>query len=73
MPAIKFLFDTLYFLKVLKRGLGVDVIYAQDPVSVGLPSVLAAQILNKKFLLKIVGDYAWEQLQIKNYKFQIKN
>lgn len=53
----------VYFLKVLKLGRRADVIFAQDPVSVGLPSFLAAKILGKKFILKIVGDYAWEQSQ----------
>lgn len=56
----------VYFLKVLKKSFGVDIIYAQDPVSVGLPAALVAKFLNKKFLLKVVGDYAWEQYQIKN-------
>jgi len=51
----------VYFFKVLKRGSGVDVVYAQDPVSVGLPSVLAAKILNKKFIIRVAGDFAWEQ------------
>ncbi len=51
----------VYFLKVLSRGFKADIIFAQDPVSVGLPSYLAAKVLNKKFYLKIVGDYAWEQ------------
>ncbi|MEI8339499.1 MAG: glycosyltransferase family 4 protein [bacterium] len=46
---------------VLWRARGVDMVYAMDPVSVGLPSVLAAKILFKKFYLKVVGDYAWEQ------------
>lgn len=50
-----------YFLEILKSGRKADVIFAQDPVSVGLPSCLAAKILRKKFVLKIVGDYAWEQ------------
>ena len=59
-----------YFLKILKRARGVDVIFAQDPVSVGLPSALAAKVLGKKFLLKVVGDYAWEQFQ--NQKLKIK-
>jgi len=54
-----------YFLKVLREGRTADVIYAQDPVSVGLPSMLAAKILRKKFILKVVGDYAWEQFQQK--------
>jgi len=51
----------VYFFKVLFSGFGADIIYAQDPVSVGLPALVAAKILRKKFYLKIVGDYAWEQ------------
>jgi len=51
----------LYFIKLLIDGIGKDVIYAQDPVSVGYPAMWAARILKKKFVLKIVGDYAWEQ------------
>jgi glycosyltransferase involved in cell wall biosynthesis len=50
-----------YFCKVLKKGRKTDIIFSQDPVSVGLPSLIAAKILRKKFVLKIVGDYAWEQ------------
>lgn len=51
----------IYFFKALYRGRYCEVIYAQDPVSVGLPALWAAKILRKPFLLKIVGDYAWEQ------------
>lgn len=51
----------VYFFKVLSRGFSADIIYAQDPVSVGLPAYCACLILQKKFFLKIVGDYAWEQ------------
>ena len=51
----------MYFLKVLRLGGSADIIFAQDPVSVGLPAMLVAKILKKKFLLKVVGDYAWEQ------------
>ncbi|MCK5027881.1 MAG: glycosyltransferase family 4 protein [Candidatus Pacebacteria bacterium] len=50
-----------YFLKVLQKGRNVDLIYAQDPVSVGFPAVCASVILRKPFVVKIVGDYAWEQ------------
>jgi len=50
-----------YFFVVLRRGVRADIIFAQDPVSVGLPAMLAAKILRKKFVLKVVGDYAWEQ------------
>ncbi len=51
----------LYFIKLLIDGIGKDIIYAQDPVSVGYPAMWAAKILKKKFVLKIVGDFAWEQ------------
>ncbi len=52
-----------YFVWVIKKGWGADLIYAQDPVSVGFPSIIASKILGKKFVLKMVGDYAWEQQQ----------
>lgn len=51
----------VYFLSVLWHGRCTDVIYAQQPVSEGLPAMIAAKILRKKFVLKVVGDYAWEQ------------
>ncbi|MEK7613051.1 MAG: glycosyltransferase family 4 protein [Patescibacteria group bacterium] len=40
---------------------GADVIYAQDTVSVGLPAALTAFCLGKRFMVRIPGDYAWEQ------------
>jgi glycosyltransferase involved in cell wall biosynthesis len=58
----------IYFFKIMVRGVRADVIYAQDPVSVGLPAFIASKILRKKFFLKVVGDYAWEQFQIENSK-----
>jgi len=51
----------VYFWKALYLSRGADVIFAQDPVSVGVPVFMAARILRKKFFLKVVGDYAWEQ------------
>ena len=60
-----------YFFKALRMGKKADVFFAQDPVSVGLPAMMASKILGKKFVLKLVGDYAWEQFQAKknNAKF----
>lgn len=69
----KILRHGVYFLKAMKMAKKADVVYAQDPVSVGLPAMLAAKILRKKFLLKIVGDYAWEQFQNKISKIKSKN
>lgn len=51
----------LYFIELVQKAKDVDVIYALDPVSVGLPALLASQIRNKKYVLRIAGDYAWEQ------------
>ena len=50
-----------YFLQVLLAGRDASVVYAQCPVSSGWSASWAAKILRKKFILKIVGDYAWEQ------------
>jgi len=57
----KFLRHTVYFFKLLRRSFKPDVIFAQDPVSVGFPAALVSKLTRKPFLLKIVGDYAWEQ------------
>ncbi len=56
---------SIYFLSLLKRAKSCDVIYALDPASVGLPAVLAAKLTKKTFLLRVPGDYAWEQGQIR--------
>src|SRR3990167_7909869 len=53
-----------YFLRVLKAARNANVVLALDPVSVGLPAMKAAQKARKPFVVKIVGDYAWEQGQI---------
>lgn len=57
----KILRHIAYFFKILFSSKGVDIIYGQDPVSVGLPALIASKVLRKKFIVKIVGDYAWEQ------------
>src|SRR3989338_9957691 len=42
----------IYFFKALKIGKRADIIFAQDPVSVGLPAMLAAKILRKKIYIE---------------------
>jgi glycosyltransferase involved in cell wall biosynthesis len=59
----------LYFLSLLKLARDADVIYAQNLISAGLPSFFVSQILRKKFIVKIVGDAAWENYASKNKKF----
>ncbi len=50
-----------YFFLLLWRGWRCDVVYALDPVSVGVPASAAAFLLRKRFVLRVAGDYAWEQ------------
>jgi glycosyltransferase involved in cell wall biosynthesis len=50
-----------YLCKCLYAARGATLIYALDTVSVGFPAALAARILGKKFVVRVPGDYAWEQ------------
>ncbi len=51
----------VFFIKALLGGRDKDLLYTQDAVSVGFPTMLAAKILRKPFLIRVPGDYAWEQ------------
>jgi len=75
----------LYFLKCVTAGLHCDIFFAQDPVSAGFPALCAARILRKKYIVKVTGDYAWEQgvtrfgvedaidvFQIRHYRFLVE-
>lgn len=57
----KFVRHYRYFKLVYAAARSADIVLALDPVSVGLPASWAARLLRKPFLVKIVGDYAWEQ------------
>jgi glycosyltransferase involved in cell wall biosynthesis len=75
----------LYFANLFRLSVSCDVIYAQGPLGAGLPAAWVSGILHKKFVIKIVGDYAWEQgvnqfgvkelieeFQNKKYNFKIE-
>ncbi len=47
--------------KLWKESKSADVIYALDSISVGLPALCVAKLLKKPFLIRLGGDYAWEQ------------
>src|SRR3989338_1368831 len=51
----------VYFLNVLRKSRNKDLILVTDPMSSGFPVYLASWILRKPYVLKIGGDYAWEQ------------
>lgn len=57
----KLLRHVAYWRHVRRAFLDADIALALDPVSVGLPTMLAAQSLRKPYVVKVVGDYAWEQ------------
>jgi glycosyltransferase involved in cell wall biosynthesis len=50
-----------YFFAVWRAARDADAVLALDPVSVGVPALFAARLRRKRFLVKVVGDYAWEQ------------
>ncbi|MFA6215970.1 MAG: glycosyltransferase family 4 protein [Patescibacteria group bacterium] len=56
-----------YFWHLLKlANKDCDLIYAQGPVSSGLPAIVVRFLLSKKVVVKVVGDYAWEQARNSN-------
>lgn len=55
----------VYCWLVFKAAKKSDIVYALDPVSVGLPAMIAAKLKRSHFIIRIPGDYAWEQGQIR--------
>jgi glycosyltransferase involved in cell wall biosynthesis len=51
----------VYSFKVLVHGYSADIIFTQDPVSTGIPVIVAAFFLKAKVVMRVAGDYAWEQ------------
>lgn len=51
----------VYSWRIFRAARSSDMVFALDPVSVGLPSLCAAYLRGKPFAVKVVGDYAWEQ------------
>ena len=75
-----------YFLTCWRQARHVDLVFAQDPFSCGLPAFFAARVAHKPFVVRIPGDYAWEQarerhgitdtveeFQKKRYKFSLES
>ncbi|MDP2594117.1 MAG: glycosyltransferase family 4 protein [bacterium] len=52
-----------YYRRVLAAARRADLVLALDPVSAGFPAMYAARRAGKPLVVKIVGDYAWEQGQ----------
>ncbi|MBI5221574.1 MAG: hypothetical protein HY979_02100, partial [Candidatus Magasanikbacteria bacterium] len=54
-----------FFLLLLSQAVKGDLIYAMGPVNSGLPAWLVSRLVGKKMAVKVVGDYAWEQGNIR--------
>lgn len=59
-PVVRYL---RYAWNVRRLAKDTDVVYAQGPVSEGLPATVATMLLGKPVVMKVVGDYAWEMAQ----------
>ena len=55
-----FLNQFLYFFKMLKLAKWAEVIYVTDTYSVGYFAYLIKKLLGRKYLVRFVGDSAWE-------------
>ncbi len=50
-----------YFIKIIRASAGVDIVFTQDSVSTGIPVICARFFTRKKVVMRVAGDYAWEQ------------
>src|SRR3989338_5487636 len=50
-----------YFWKTVRLSRIVDAILVQDTVSTGFPAAVASLLVRKPLILRVPGDYAWEQ------------
>lgn len=51
----------VYAWKLWQESKDGDIIYALDPISVGVPALLMSRLRRKPLLVRLGGDYAWEQ------------
>lgn len=55
----------LYFAKVFFRSKHFDVLFALNTLNAGISCYIASRVFQKKFYIRIVGDYAWQVAQEK--------
>jgi glycosyltransferase involved in cell wall biosynthesis len=52
-----------YAFQIYKQARQADLIFLQGAISEGVPGTIAAMLANTPTVLRIPGDYAWEQYQ----------
>lgn len=60
----------IFFIKLLRAAKGTEVIYVQNAMAAGLPVALVHILTGIPFVLKFVGDEAWERAT--QHKFTTK-
>ncbi|MDP3735606.1 MAG: glycosyltransferase family 4 protein [bacterium] len=63
----------VYFWRLVRAAGKVDVVFALDPFGIGLPALIAARLRGRRFLVRVVGDRAWETYASRMQKSKIKN
>ncbi|HEY0010298.1 MAG TPA: glycosyltransferase [Candidatus Paceibacterota bacterium] len=58
----------LYFLGILRKARGADVVYALDSTSVGIPALIAAKLCYRPLVVRIGGIGSWERAVEQSYK-----
>ncbi len=53
----------LYVVRIVRSMRGCDALYALDTMSVGVPLMIASVLTRTRLILRVPGDYAWEQGQ----------
>ena len=51
----------IYFINLFRNSKNCDLIYSFNQISCGLPSYLTSRLRNKKFLIRLGGDFLWER------------
>jgi len=51
----------VFMFKLAKKAKGINSMLVQDTVSVGFPTFLYSKLFRKKYIIRVPGDYAWEQ------------
>lgn len=64
-PLPKGIRHVAYLLKLLRATKDCEIVYSLDSMSVGIPALLVSRLRRTPFMVRLGGDYAWEQGRIR--------